>query len=339
MSIANARGWILVRRPVGMPDDDTLVLCETPLAEPGPGELLLRTVYLSLDATNRVWMSDWDSYMEPVRPGEPMRGFIAAEVLRSRHADFREGDLVSGLGSWSERCVAPGAGFSRIETYGLPLADAFGVLTVAGPTALIGLSDIGQLRAGETVVVTAAAGAVGMLVGQIAQLHGARTVGIVGGAEKLAWLARGFGYDHLIDYRSEPVAERLRALAPQGVDLHFENVGGELLDAGLAAMRNGGRVVVCGLIASYNSSEPVPGPYLFRNIIMRRLSMRGFVVLDHAARFPAVRAELAGWMQTGRLRHRLHQVEGIEQAAAALRLLYTGGNTGKLMVRVGADPR
>ncbi|MDD3763514.1 MAG: NADP-dependent oxidoreductase [Nevskiales bacterium] len=335
----SARHWYFNQRPKGDIDDQTLVLREEPVPELKDGEFLVRSVYMSLDATNRVWLSDWDIYMDPVRIGDRMRGFVIGEIVQSRHPDFREGDLAAGLSSWSDYIVDNGTAFQKMPPIpGLKLADAFGILTVAGPTALVGLMDVGQAKAGDTVVVTAAAGAVGMLVGQIAKIHGCRTIGIAGGAEKCGWLKSDLGYDEVVDYKNENVVERLRQLAPDGVDVHFENVGGEVLDAGLTVMKDFGRVVICGLISTYNASGPVPGPYMFRNVIMRRLTIQGFVILDYMERYPELQLKLAGWMQEGRLKYRLHVVDGLENAVGALKLLYSGGNQGKLMVKIGAEP-
>ncbi|MBI1238558.1 MAG: zinc-binding dehydrogenase [Alphaproteobacteria bacterium] len=339
--IPNAiKSWYFAERPKGDLDDTTLALRTVPLPELADGEILVRNIYLSLDATNRVWLSDWDSYMEPVRLGEPMRGFIIGEVVHSKNAQFPKGALVSGLSSWSDYVVTNGEGF---QTYtgiaGLDLAEAFGILTVAGPTAYVGLVEIGQPKPGDTVVVTAAAGAVGALVGQIAKIYGCRAIGIAGSAEKCAWLTRELGYDAAINYRTEDVDKRLAELAPDGIDIQFENVGGDILDSGLKHMKNGGRVIICGLISTYNSpGETAPGPKMFRNVIMRRLRIEGFVILDYLARYPEFHEKLLGWMRDGRLKYRLHVVDGLENAAGALKLLYTGGNHGKLMVKIG-DPR
>ena len=338
--MATVRRWHLNRRPAHDIVSDTLVLREEPLPVLQEGEFLLRTIYLSLDATNRVWMSDWDSYMDPIQIGAPMLGFIVGEVEKSLHPGFPVGSLAAGLGPWGTYAVSNGDGFALMPLIpGIALADAFGVLAIAGPSAYVGLMEIGRPKSGDTVVVTAAAGAVGMIVGQIAKLHGCRTIGIAGGADKCRWLTEDLGYDVAIDYKQGDLVEALRRAAPNGVDLHFESVGGEVLDAGLTVMKNFGTVVICGLISSYNSGgTPIPGPFMFRNIIMRRLRIEGFVVLDHIAKFPAYQRKLAGWMLEGKLKHRLHIVPGIENAQDALKLLYTGGNHGKLMVRVGGDP-
>jgi NADPH-dependent curcumin reductase CurA len=335
MSGQTARRWYFNERPKEMIEDSTLVLREEPLPELEDGQFLFRTLYLSLDATNRVWLSDWDIYMEPVRIGEPMRGFVFGEIVESKNPDFPVGAHAAGLHSWSDYIVTDGAGFSVFPSLdGINLAEAFAVLSVAGPTAYVGLHDIGKLKTGDTVVVSGAAGAVGTMVGQIAKNEGCTVIGIAGSDEKCAMLTNDLGFDGAINYKSENVTERLGALCPEGIDLCFENVGGDILDASLTHMKDFGHVVICGLISSYNSDEPIPGPYMFRNLIMRRLTVRGFVILDHEDRFPEAMAALAGWLAEGKLTMPLHIVEGLEAAPKALNLLYTGGNTGKLLVKI-----
>lgn len=337
--MAMARRWYFNKRPKQDIESDTLMLREEKIPALRDGEFLLRSIYLSMDATNRLWIGEWDLYMEPVHLGSPMIGFGVGEVVESKNQNFPVGSLAAGLYPWSDFIVSDGA---RLQAFpkipGLKMADAFGILAIAGPTALVGLMEIGRPKPGDTVVVTAAAGAVGMLVGQIAKIHGCRTIGIAGGAEKCRWLTRDFAYDAAIDYKKENVVQRLRELAPGGIDVHFENVGGEMLDAGLTAMKNFGSVVICGLISSYNSSSPVPGPYMFRNLIMRRLRVQGFVILDHLERYAEYQQTLAQWMLEGKLKYRLHIEDGLENAVTALKLLYTGGNHGKVMVRIGREP-
>lgn len=338
--MTHTRRWYFNRRPAKDIEADTLVLREQALPAPGDGQLLLRTIYLSMDATNRLWLGDWDLYMEPVRPGEAMKGFALCEVIESHNAAFPAGSLVAGLVPWSDYSLSDGSGLSLVPRIaGLKLAEAFGVLAIAGPTALVGLMEIGRPKAGDTVVVTAAAGAVGMLVGQIARIHGCRTIGIAGGPDKCRLLTGSFGYDHAIDYKRDDVVARLRELAPEGVDVHFENVGGDMLDAGLTVMKNFGAVVICGLISTYNSAagDRIPGPYMFRNLIMRRLRVEGFVILDYLDRYPQYQAQLAGWMLEGRLNYRLDITEGLENAVDALKMLYTGANDGKVLVRIGPE--
>jgi len=335
----NSKCWYFAERPERDIEDGTLALRDTPLPALGQGDMLVRSIYLSLDATNRVWLSDWDIYMEPIKLGEAMQGFVVGEVVASENPAFEVGSLVTGLGPWADRFVTNGDGFQTFpQIEGLDLAEAFGVLTVAGPTAYVGLMDIGRPKAGDTVVVSAAAGAVGALVGQIAALHGCRAIGIAGSEEKCRWLTEELGYEAAINYRTEDVDQRLGELVPDGIDVHFENVGGEILDLGLKHMKDGGAVVVCGLISTYNTpGETAEGPKLFRNVIMKRLRIEGFVILDYMDRYPEIQAKLVDWMQQGKLSYRLHVVDGLDNAVDALKLLYSGGNKGKLMVRIG-DP-
>jgi NADPH-dependent curcumin reductase CurA len=335
---ATAHHWYFNKRPKDVIEDDTLVLREDPIPALKDGEILIRTLYMSLDATNRVWMSDWDTYMAPLPLGSRMLGFILGEVAESRNAAFPQGSLVTGLGTWSDWIVTDGEGYAPFpRPEGVALSDAFGILAVAGPTAYVGIHEIGKPKPGDTVVVTAAAGAVGALAGQIAKLHGCRVVGVAGSDDKCKWLTDELGFDAAINYRKENLLEALRREAPNGIDVQFENVGGDQLDAALTLMNNGGRVVICGLISTYNSSDPVPGPYMFRNVIMKRLTIQGFVILDYAAHFPEYHAKLVEWMRSGDLKYRIHIEDGIGNAVAALRLLYTGGNNGKLMVRIGKE--
>lgn len=339
MAEQQVRCWYFNQRPKGDFDDDTLVLKTGTPPDIGPGEFLVRTIYLSLDATNRVWISEWDSYIDPVKLGDPMRGFIVGEVMTSNHPDFPVGGLVAGLHTWCDYFTSNGEGMTLWPAIdGLSLSEAFGILTVAGPTAYVGLVEIGEAKAGETVLVSAAAGAVGSLVGQMAKLQGCRAVGIAGSDEKCRWLVEELGYDAAVNYKKGDLVAQLREACPDGVDVLYENVGGECLDAGLTVMNNFGRVIICGLISTYNATGPVPGPYMFRNMIMRRLKMTGFVILDHFDKYPEYQAVLVDWMQSGKLKYKLHIVEGLENAVEGVKLLYSGGNTGKLMVRIGADP-
>ncbi len=335
-----ARHWYFRNRPAGSIDDDTLEYV-TEAMDPVPeGGFLVRTLLLSLDATNRVWLSDWDIYMDPVHIGDRMRGFVLGEVVASDHKDFPEGSLVTGLSTWSTYIATQGDEFQPfICPPGVDLAEAFGALAVAGPTAIHGLLTIGEPKAGETVLVSAAAGAVGQLVGQLAKLQGCHVVGIAGGAEKCQRLTERFAYDAAVDYKQGDMVSQLGIAAPEGVDVLFENVGGDVLDAGLTVMNDFGRVVICGLISGYNAKEPSPGPYMFRNVIMRRLRIEGFVILDHVDRYAEYQQRIGKWMQDGQLNFDVHVVEGLDQGVEALKLLYSGGNNGKLMVKVGERDR
>lgn len=333
-----ARRWFVNETPKGDLTDTTLVLREEPLRDLEAGEILVRSVYLSLDATNRVWLSTFDHYMPPLLPGDPMRGFLVGEVIESRNEAFPTGSLAVGMHTWSDYLITDGTDFSVYPGVdGLPLSDFFGVMTVAAPTAYHGLIEMAKPQPGETVVVTAAAGAVGALVGQMAKIAGCRVVGVAGGTDKCAYLVNELGFDAAVDYKSEPILEGLERACPDGIDVHFENVGGEALDAGLTLASQGARVIICGLISSYNNDVQDDGVKMIRNMIFRRIRMEGFVILDYLDQYPRYYEAILPWIAEGKLKYRLHVVDGIENALDALKLLYTGGNNGKLMVRIGDE--
>ncbi|GGX51421.1 NADP-dependent oxidoreductase [Tateyamaria omphalii] len=333
MSKHTAISWFFNERPTDVFTTETLTLREHKLTDLLEGQFKVKTHYLSLDATNRVWVSDWDIYMDPVRLGEPMRGFVVGEVTESRNANFPVGSFASGMASWSNHVIGDETTFMPFPVRD-DLGQAFAVTSIAGPTAHVGLHHIGELQENETIVVSGAAGAVGLMVCQLAKRKGCRVIGIAGSDEKCRMLIDDFDIDAAINYKTQDVTEALGKVCPDGIDLCFENVGGEILDASLTHMRDYGRVVICGLISSYTAKDPVPGPYMFRNIIMRRLSMRGFVILDYMDLMPKVMNDLGEWVQAGELRLPLHVVDGLENAVDAVNLLYTGGNTGKVLVRM-----
>jgi NADPH-dependent curcumin reductase CurA len=329
------RVWRLRKRPVGDISDDVLSLEEEPIPVPGDGQCLFRLNYLSLDPTNRIWMSDMDQYMPPVELDAPMRGVVCGTVVKSRHPAYAEGQIVSGLGTWSDYQIGTPATVNPMgDTGALSVLDAFSTFAVVGPTAYFGLLDIGAPRSGETVVVSAAAGAVGSIVGQIAKIKGCRAVGLAGTSEKCAWIKDELGFDAAINYRTDDVPAALAAACPGGIDVYFDNVGGAILDACLKLMNFNGRIPTCGLISQYNATRPVPGPYNYPLILMRRLRVQGFIVLDFAQRYPEAIAALSRWMAEGRIKVRTEVVDGLENALRAVRKLYTGGHTGKLMIRV-----
>lgn len=330
------RVWKLRRRPQGAIRPGDLELATDPIPVPAEGEVLIRTLYLSLDPTNRIWMSEMEQYLPPVGIGEAMRGVTLAVVEQSRSDRFRTGDLVTPHeGRWSQWQTLPASKLSRIRPReGIPLSAHLSVLGSTGLTAHVGMVDIAGIRQGETVAVSAAAGAVGSVAGQIARARGCRVIGIAGGRSKCDWLTGELGFDAAIDYKNEDVRARLGELCPDGIDAQFENVGGAVLDAAIANMRIGGRIALCGLISGYNSTGPVPGPAEFQRVLMQRITIRGFIILDHFARAREAFAELEALIRDGRLKWRDHIVDGLENAPDALSLLFTGGNTGKLMIRV-----
>ncbi len=334
------RQWILRRRPTGEIARDDLDFVETPVRDLNEGEVLVRIVYLSLDPTNRIWMSDMDQYLPPVEIGEVMRGGAIGVVEASRSDRFAPGAVVNaGLAGWQDYAVLPAdAVFPVPQIPGVPLTAYMSVLGATGLTAYFGLLDIGKPQPGETVVVSAAAGAVGSIVGQIAKLKGCRVVGVAGGPKKCRWLVDELGFDGAVDYKSEDVGAALDRLCPNGVDVNFENVGGAVMDAVLARMNRFGRVPLCGMISTYNQTGPVAGPADFARVLMRRLLIKGFIVIDYLPRAGEAFAELAPWVASGQLKWRAHVIEGLENAVDGVSRLFTGDHDGKLLVGVSPPP-
>jgi NADPH-dependent curcumin reductase CurA len=334
---ATNRGWILVERPVGDNFEQILKFRDLPIPEPGPGEVVVRTQYLSLDPANRGWM-EGPTYMPEIPLGTPMWGGVIGKVEKSNVPNLAPGDLVGAMGTWTEYCVLPGDHVNKLpDRRGLPLTAFQSVFGGSGPTAYFGLLEVGQAKAGETVVVSGAAGAVGSLVGQIAKIQGCRVIGIAGSAVKCDWLTKELGFDHAIDYRRENVQKRLAELCPNGVDLYFENVGGEVGNAVIANIAQGGRVALCGLISQYNAVGRRQGIDLLP-ILLKSATVRGFILLDYLDRLHEAHAALGAWLRKGRLKYRADVVDGIENALTAFRKLFVPGaeHMGKLMVRV--DP-
>ncbi|HRD28115.1 MAG TPA: NADP-dependent oxidoreductase [Caulobacter sp.] len=334
------RQWILKRRPVGEIAPGDLEFVERPLRDLEPGEVLVRNVYLSLDPTNRIWMSDQDQYLPPVEVGDVMRGGTIGVVEVSRSERFPAGTVVNaGLSGWQSYSIAHEGMVSPVPALpGVPLTAYMSVLGATGLTAWFGMVDIGRPQPGETVVVSAAAGAVGSVAGQIARLKGARVIGIAGGPEKCAWLTRDLGFDGAIDYRNEDVGAALDRLCPNGIDVNFENVGGAIMDAVIARMNNFSRMPLCGMISTYNATGPVPGPSDFARVLMRRILIKGFIVIDYLPRAAEALAELAPWVLEGKIKWKAHAVDGLENAAEAVKLLFSGAHDGKLLVRISAEP-
>ncbi len=331
--------WRLTARPQGRSKESDFEWREEPAAEPAEGQIRVRIIYLSLDPTNRAWMNPVDTYMPMLPLGAVMRGITLGVVEVSRHPDYAAGEIVQGLGGWQEYYCGDAAGWTRLPRLpGLPLTAYFGAMGHIGFTAWFGLMDIGQPKPGETLVVTAAAGAVGSLAGQMGKIAGCRVVGIAGTDEKCQWITRGLGFDAAINYRKEDVRRALETTCPNGVDIDFENVGGEIMDAVFGRLNLGARVAVCGLISAYNSQAPVPGPYNFPQILIKRARVEGFIVLDYAARFAEAAGQIVQWLKAGKLKYRLDMVEGLRNAPSALNKLFDGTNSGKLLVKVCEEP-
>jgi NADPH-dependent curcumin reductase CurA len=335
------RQWILRRRPAGEIVPDDLELIETVTPELQDGEVLVRNIYLSLDPTHRIWMSDQDQYLPPVQIGEVMRGGAIGVVEQSRNAALPEGAIVNaGLGGWQDYAVVHEGMARRVPHLSdVPLTAHMSVLGATGLTAYFGLNDIGKPQPGETVVVSAAAGAVGSIVGQLAKLQGCRVIGIAGGAEKCRWLTHELGFDGAIDYKSEDVGEALSRLAPNGVDINFENVGGKVMDAVIGHMNNFSRMPLCGMISTYNREGAIPGPSDFGRVLMHRILIKGFIVIDYLPRAAEAMAELEPLVAGGQLKWKVHVVDGLENAVSALGRLFTGDHDGKLLIQVSPEPR
>jgi hypothetical protein len=318
-----------------MVDASNFELRESPVPEPGEGEFLVRNLYLSLDPAMRAWLTDVRSYVPPVQIGEVMRGGTVGRVLESRHSGFEQGDLVLGAFGWQDYAISDGGGMMPVNKVpeGVPLTMPLGVLGLTSLTAYFGLKEIGRPEPGDTVVVSGAAGATGSVAGQLAKHWGCRAIGIAGGGEKGEWLTGELGFDAAIDYKSENVSERLRELCPKGLDVFFDNVGGQILEAALANLAMHSRVVLCGAISNYNAEEPA-GPRNYMNLLVRRSRMEGFIVFDYFPRTDEAMAELVPLVTEGKIRYREDVREGLETAPAALVDLYTGNNRGKLLVKI-----
>jgi len=333
------RAWKLAARPQGRFKPGDFRLDEEPVPDLADGQVLARVVYLSLDPTNRGWANATATYLPPIPLGSVMRGFGLGIVEASRHPALRPGDYVQGMLGWQAYAAVDGAAVTRFERQpGIPLDAYPAVFSYIGATAYFGLLDIGRPKKGETIVVSGAAGAVGSLAGQIGKILGCRVVGIAGSDEKCQWLTGELGFDAAINYKRESVLRRLKQHCPNGIDVCFENVGGEILDAALALVNERARIALCGLISQYNEAVPPPGPRFFGNVLIKRARIEGFIILDYATRFPEAFAALGKWMSQGLLRYRTDIVDGLEHAPIAINRLFDGANTGKLLVRVSDDP-
>lgn len=331
--------WVLAARPTGRPTVADFRLEEVPVEGPGQGQVLLQTLYLSLDPYMRGRMNAGESYAEPVELGQVMVGGTVSRVLESRHDRYRAGDLVTGFSGWQAYALSDGADLMPLDPRVQPPSYALGVLGMPGLTAYVGLLDIGQPRPGETVVLAAATGAVGSVVGQIAKLKGCRVVGIAGAAEKCQYAVETLGYDACVSHYDEDLPQQLAAQCPDGVDVYFENVGGSSWEAVMPLLNNHARIPVCGLIAHYNQTALPPGPdrmsVLQALILRRRLRMQGFIVGDHLDRAPDFIDDVGRWLGEGKIHYREDRVVGLENAPQAFLGLFEGANFGKLVVKVG----
>jgi NADPH-dependent curcumin reductase CurA len=336
MTLFNQR-IVLASRPHGAPTLDNFRLEEQPLPEIKDGEVLLKTLYLSLDPYMRGRMSEGPSYAAPVALGEVMDGGAVSEVIASRHDDFSVGDRVLGYTGWQSHAISSGTGLTRLPATLAQPSWALGVLGMPGFTAYMGLLDIGQPKTGETVVVAAATGAVGSLVGQIAKLKGCRVVGIAGGSTKCRYAVEELGFDACVDHHSDNLPAQLALACPDGIDVYFENVGGQVLQAVVPLLNTGARIPLCGLIAQYNSTELPEGPdfspLLLRTLLTRRVTLKGFIIFDdYGHRYPEFAAQMGAWLQEGKIRYREDHVQGLTSAPQAFIGLLEGKNFGKLVI-------
>jgi NADPH-dependent curcumin reductase len=332
----------LATRPVGLPTRENWRFTEEPVAEPAEGGVLVKTLSLSLDPAMRGWMNEGKSYIPPVGIGEVMRAGGIGRVVASKNPAFAVGDTVSaGLGV-QEYCMLPAdqvkrSGMFKVDLRAGTITQWLNVLGMPGMTGYFGLMDVGQPKAGETVVVSGAAGAVGQTVGQVAKIKGCRVVGIAGGAAKCDWVVRELGFDACIDYKAGSVRDGLKQHCPDGVDIYFDNVGGEILDTVLTRINRKARIIICGAISQYNNTTPVQGPKNYLSLLVNRARMEGIVVFDYADRFPVAIAEMAGYLKDGRMKSKEDVVKGLDTFPETLLKLFNGENFGKLVLQVAAD--
>jgi NADPH-dependent curcumin reductase len=331
------RRVLLKRRPNGMPVPDDFSVVDSPLPEPREGQVLLRGIYLSLDPYMRGRISGQQSYAQPTAIGDVIEGRVVGQVARSRHPGFREGDYAAGGFGWQTHSAVDGGVLQKLDPVAAPISTALGVLGMPGLTAYVGLQTIGQPKAGETVVISAASGAVGAVAGQLAKREGCRVVGIAGGADKCGYVTGELGFDTCVDHRSRDLGAALDAACPKGIDVYFENVGGAVQAAVFPRLNDHGRMIMCGMISEYNDATPRPGPNLMASV-RKRLKIQGFIVSDHAALRPQFLALAAPLVKSGQLKYREDIVAGIDNAPAAFIGLLQGKNFGKLLIRLGDDP-
>jgi len=328
----------LRNRPIGMPSESDFELAQVPLPEPGAGEVLVRNIYMSVDPYMRGRMVDRESYVPPFQLGKPLEGGCVGQVVKSE-GKFQVGDYVLGMLGWREYYVSDGAGLTKIDPKVAPIQAYLGTLGMPGLTAYVGLLDIGQPKEGDTVFVSAASGAVGAVVCQIAKIKGCRVVGSAGSDEKVAWLVDQAGIDAAFNYkRADSLTAELGKHCPNGIDVYFESVGGEHLEAALARMNTFGRIVLCGMISQYNATEPPLGPSNLIFAVGKRLTIKGFIVSDHLDRLPQFYADVGRWIAEGRIKWKETIVEGIENAPKAFIGLFKGENLGKMLVKIGPHP-
>ena len=329
---------ILEKRPIGMPDADTWKLINHPIPELQDGEVLIENHYISLDPAMRGWMNDSKSYIPPVQLGEVMRaGSIGKVVKSNNHPKYKVGDVLTGWGGVQQYSVTKGENYYPVDTNLAPMPTYIGTLGMPGMTAYFGILEVGKIKEGDIVLVSGAAGAVGSIVGQIAKIKGCRVIGIAGGPEKCKYLTEELGFDGAIDYKNENIHKALKEHCPKGLDVYFDNVGGEILDAALARLRMHARVVICGAISQYNNTTAIKGPSNYLSLLVNRATMQGMVVMDYAKDYRTAAQNMGGWMMQGKLKSREDIYEGIENFHDTFQRLFTGEKNGKLVLKVKED--
>jgi NADPH-dependent curcumin reductase CurA len=324
----------LAKRPVGMPDENTWTLESSDIPVAGEGQIVIKNHYISLDPAMRGWMNDVRSYIPPVQIGEVMRAGSIGEVIDSKHANFKLGDVVSGWGGVQQYSVSDGQGYYTVDASLAPMPTYIGTLGMPGMTAYFGILEVGQIKEGESVLVSGGAGAVGSVVGQIAKIKGCKVVGIAGGPEKCKYMKDELGFDGVIDYKNENMHAGIKREMPEGIDVYFDNVGGEILDAALTRINMKARIVICGAISQYNNKENVTGPSNYLSLLVNRASMTGMVVMDYAKDYGKAAMEMGTWMAQGKLKSREDIYEGIDNFYDTFKRLFTGEKMGKLVLKV-----
>ena len=328
---------ILKKRPVGLPDNETWAQIESPIPEPTEGEVVIQVHYISLDPAMRGWMNDVRSYIEPVALGDVMRaGTIGKVISANNHPTFKEGDVLTGWGGVQQYVATNGKGYYKVDTSIVPMTKYLGTLGMPGMTAYFGIKEVGQIKEGDVVLMSGAAGAVGSVAGQVAKIKGCKVIGIAGGPDKCKYVVDHLGFDGCIDYKNESVYRGIRKHCPDGVDVFFDNVGGDILDAALANLRRHARVVICGAISQYNS-DAVTGPKNYLSLLVHRATMKGMVVFDYADRYQEAGMQMGQWIMQGQLKTEEDVYEGIENFYSTFQRLFSGEKRGKLLLKIIED--
>lgn len=328
---------LLAKRPVGLPDEDTWNLVENPIPEVGEGQILVKQLYLSLDPAMRGWINEGKSYIEPVQVGEVMRALTVGRIVASKHPHFKEGHYVSGVGGAQLYSLNDGKGWFPVDPNLAPLPTYIGTLGITGLTAYFAFLDVGTPKEGDVVLISGAAGAVGSVVGQIAKIKGCKAVGIAGGPEKCKYLVEELGFDGAIDYKNEDVRAGIKRECPKGIDIYFDNVGGDILDIALSQIRMKARIVICGAISQYNNTTPIKGPSNYMSLLVNRARMEGMVVFDYRDQYAQAAMQMGQWMAQGKLKTKEDIHEGLENFRETFLRLFSGEKMGKLVLKINED--